>query len=113
MKIIGKANGSYLVTMNEGELAKAVGFAYIHDDFWQELRRIGAARKPGYGANNEIVEGVEIPLSQIFDRLSELRRAEVEVKKKAQSLRALADLMDGNLPTASVSKEAPATEVAQ
>ena len=106
MKIIGKANGSYLVTMEERELSKAAGFAYSYDDFWNELIRIGAARKTAYGGNHEIVEGVEIPLSSIFDRLSELRRAEEEVKKKAPSLRALADLMDGNLPTASVPRAA-------
>lgn len=97
MKVIGKANGGYLVTVTENELVKATGFAYSQDDFWGAMHKIGAVRD-GTTKARELREGVEIPVSSLFDRLSDLRQKEKEVQKAAQTLRALADLMDGNLP---------------
>lgn len=99
MKIIGRTGDRYLVTATEQELARIAGFSYANTDFRNAMTKIGAFRPNGYGSDGKLVENVEIPVSDLFDRIAALRNREEEVKRASSSLRALADLMDGKLPS--------------
>ena len=93
MRIIGRTGALYLVTISGDEIARVAGFhSVFNGDFQQAMAAIGALR------GGELAEGAEIPVSDLWQRLSDLRRHEQDVKKAAASLRGLADLMDGALP---------------
>lgn len=96
MKVIGYGVESVLLEATPDEVAKVLGFAWFNHPACDTALRVAGALTPD-GRNLKI--GATIPVNDIFKRLSDLRSKEDEAKKAAASLRALADLMDGNLPT--------------
>lgn len=88
MKVIGKTEKGLLIDASEQELANIAGFAYAFHSTgspWKDKR--------------EIPVGSEIPVSKIFDRLGALREGEAKLKDGAAHLRALATLMESQVPS--------------
>lgn len=99
MKIVGRTSTGYLMSVSLDEIANICGFPWsTHPDFESLLRKIGALDTTQ--THNKLIlrEGVEIPVSAIFQRLTALRDKSDAVKKGAATMRLLADLMEGSLP---------------
>lgn len=95
MKIIANSGGhspSYIVEVSEGDLAMMAGFGGSYDDQWRKLRdRTGV-----------LPAGTKIPFRANMERIQSLASHEAKAKDAADTLRALAGLLDKALPAVSL-----------
>lgn len=106
MRIIGEANGNYLVEISEDEIAYGLGYSGVYGENWKNFS--GA-----YKLNGRFRVGTTIKLKEGVSFLPHLLSKEGEAKRGAATLRALADLIDQNLPSVIIpppEPEAPAAE---
>ncbi len=100
MKIIGHLPGGYICQIPEDEVAKLCGFTYtISEGFKAHLESLGAIEK-SYGSSDKIKLGVEIPVSESWERLALIRRYQDDLTKLAGTMHALADLVERSSPAA-------------
>lgn len=93
MKVIGTAEGGFLVSATERELANICGYAYEGSAPWKN----SSANRHGDG---RLQPGTVIPVEALFNRLGALRDGERKLKEGAAHLRALATLMETQTPDA-------------
>jgi hypothetical protein len=98
MKIIGKADDrTFIVQMEEGEIAKAVGFAMAWGEEWKAaLRKAGADR---------LVAGMILDVHAAHAFHSECKAHEAELQKAMRLLKMLADKVVAGLPGAVITRE--------
>ena len=94
MKIIGQTNDGFLVAMTAEEIAKAAGYSGIYDEGWMTaLKRAGR-----YDRETPPI-GMKIEVQAAYDFHSRVQQHEAAARKSAGTLRALADLLDGSMPS--------------
>ncbi len=104
MKIIAKTSGGYLVEMNADEILKAAGYSSTYDDGWTAaLRTAGVYDRGGPPI------GMKIEVQAAYDFHSRIASNEHKAKEAAGTLRALASLLDGVMPSVVIP---PAVEAA-
>lgn len=102
MKIIGRSGDGWhqrhIVDMSHDELAHVCGFGYASgDDFLKHLASLGVNDR-----ERQIKLGVEIPVSDFWNRFHAIRQNEAALRKLAGTMRTLADLLDQSSPAAIV-----------
>jgi hypothetical protein len=97
MKIIGMTengctgyNSDYLVQISPDELARVCGFSYASNAAW------GSFVKAHLDGRGILKCGSEIPVSDFWSQLNLIRDCKKDLQKTAETLRGLADLIDGS-----------------
>lgn len=95
MKIIANSGGrspSYIIEVSEDDLAMMAGFRGQFDDGWRALR----------DRSGTVPTGSVIPFKANMGRIRSLAHHEAKAKDAADTLRALAGLLDKTLPAVSL-----------
>ncbi|RWX72526.1 hypothetical protein EOA24_00605 [Mesorhizobium sp. M2A.F.Ca.ET.039.01.1.1] len=97
MKIIGKTHAGYLIEASEDEIAKAAGYGGDYDGEWKSARP--APHQGGWGdSRSSLIIGSEIDVRAAHDFHSRIKRNEAQARSAAGILKAIAELIEGNLP---------------
>lgn len=95
MKIIGRTSKGYLIEATETEISHVAGFRHTRDDEWRRFLKLSG----GLRQNGGVVEGTEIPVSDLWNRLGKFRESEESLKRHAQTLHAMAEMLEAALPS--------------
>lgn len=107
MKIVAQTGGGFLVEMSTEEVAKAAGYSCTYDDGWEN-----ALKKAGnYDSRNPKI-GMTVEVRAAYDFHSRITKHEGKAKEAAGTLRALAKLLDGAMPSVLIppARDAPKGE---
>lgn len=91
MKVVGTAEGGFLVSATEVELANICGAYGAHTAPW--------ANSASNIRGGTLQPGTVIPVADMYRRLCALAEGERKLKEGAANLRALATMMEANLPS--------------
>jgi hypothetical protein len=97
MKIIAHIGSNYLVEMTEDEIVKSAGFLYSFDSQWEKLRTNLFRHERSSGGKLPV--GSVINVHAAFNFHSQITEHEQKAKDAAATLRALAGLLDGAMPS--------------
>lgn len=86
MKIIGKTDNGYLVEAEEHEIAVAAGFSNAYDSAWP------------FREHRTIPSGTKIDVVAARDWHSRIQNDIASVRKSADIMRGLAEMISGSLP---------------
>lgn len=105
MKIIGKTVAGYIAEFSYEELPHLIGESFRSYGFRHYMRDQGAL-----DLNGDVKIGVEFQIRPQFERLSAIRRHEKDAKEAAATLRALAQLLESQLPSVKIDEPPAAPE---
>jgi hypothetical protein len=109
VKIVGTTDGGYLVEASEHELALVAGYKGHGTPAWRE--RWGGQ---SYGSGPvKIPSGSTIDVKAIHSFLRDVEEKEQTARGAAETLRALASLIAGAMPTTIILPEPPQESTAQ
>lgn len=94
MKVVAKTGHGFLVEMTTVEIARAAGYESAYDREWNKA--IGNGQVYSYG---EPAIGATINVGAAYDIHSRILANEAKAKESAATLRALAELLDGAMPS--------------
>jgi hypothetical protein len=95
MKIIGRTETGYLAEMTEKDIGSILGETWLgSSDGKALLLGLGLMRRGSYGSDEMNLVGGTIPVSARFERAVDIERKSAECVKAADTLRALADLLE-------------------
>lgn len=98
MKIIGQTPKGYVVEMTGDEVANICGFYYSNSDDFRKFLEAQGALERGYNHGPRLAVPSELPVGAWWARLRDIRSREAELRKTCETLRGLADLVEGAWP---------------
>lgn len=103
MKIVGRTDDGYMVTVTERELANIAGFFSESDTEWK-IRTENMRNRTGH-----LSTGTTLPVGENYSYLRNLRIKETEARTGATVLRKLAEMIEHGLPSVLIPPTDPIT----
>jgi hypothetical protein len=98
MRIIAESSGGYVAEISHDELLKICGFPSQYSDAFKEFAQKHNVYAMSRTGPLNIAVPCSIPVSDWWNRMSEIRRREEQLTNMADTLRGLADLVGGAWP---------------